>query len=336
MKQFNLETLYISMDSGKSAGKYAWLNRNEEIQADSFTTIVRETAIDSDLTGDADKVVLLIDGEEKAFLVGGTNDDLAVDRSDSKLELKHEVSIYTAIARVITTHLQMDTTKTYDIDLSINVPLADFKQKETRESYQNKYLNNEITLNLNGVMVRFKISQLRLYFEGQGALIRNMHLINREATTSYTFIIDCGSKNDTQILFNKLSPVPGKNSMTPNGINTTLRQLSTKLYDTCKTEFKIQEVEDILLNKTKLNGLTREQVEELFAPLARELALKIKNRTDQFALNTMTTKVLFTGGSSIVLKKYLKEVFEANNYDVTFSTDARFDNCKGALIKALN
>ena len=50
----------------------------------------------------------------------------------------------------------------------------------------------------------------------------------------------------------------------------------------------------------------------------------------------MTTKVLFTGGSSIVLKKYLKEVFEANNYDVNFSVDARFDNCKGALIKALN
>ena len=246
MKQFNSEKLFISMDSGKSSGKYAWLNRNDEIQADSFTTLVRETSIDNDLTGDADKVILTIDGKEQAFLVGGTNDDLAVDRSDSKLELKHEVSIYTAIARVITTHLQLDAEKTYEIDLSINVPLHDFKDKDMKNSYQNKYLNKEIEMTLNGAIVKFKIAELRLYFEGQGALIRNMNLINREAATSYTFMIDAGSKNYTQILFNKLSPVPNKNSMTPNGINTTLRQLSTKLYDVCKTEFKIQEIEDIL------------------------------------------------------------------------------------------
>ncbi len=334
MYKFNKDLIHISVDSGKSAGKYAWLGQNGEIQHDVITTYLKEVALDDMFQGSADRVVYAHENEDnKAYLIGGSDCDIIFERSDTKLELKHEIGIYTAISKVLTS-LDLDLSQTINIDLSINIPLEDFKDTETKNKYIEQYLNKEVSLQLNNIPIKFKISKLSPFYESQGALIRNMQLIDRESSNCLVCVIDIGSKNDTQILCNKLLPVPGKNVMTGNGINNSLRQLASKLYLEYKNKFTIPEVEQLLTNKTMPRGIVRERVEELFAPIALNLAKEIKVNTDQLELNTTNTKILFSGGSSIVLKEYLKSVYSPE-YDVHFSQDARFDNAIGALIKAL-
>lgn len=333
MYLFNKDLIHVAVDSGKSGGKYAFLGQNNEIAADVISTIVKPIEATDQFIGSADRIVV----EDNHYLVGGVEGDIVFDINDSKLEDKHELSIFTAVARVLANHLSLDLSNTINIDLSINVPLEDFKNAEIKPEYANRYnVGREVKIILNGVEVNFKIANLRLFYESQGALIRNLHLVNREDSLSQIYVVDLGSKNDTQILFNnKLMPVPGKNNMTGNGINTTLRQLATSLERVTKNQFTIPQVEAILVGKTKVNGLDEAKIDELFAPHARELVQKILNQTDQFMLNKAFVQILFSGGSSIVLKKYLKEAYESAGYTIHFSTDARFDNAKGALIKAL-
>lgn len=331
--KFNKDLIHISVDSGKSAGKYAWLGQNGEIQHDVITTYLKEVALDDMFQGSADRVVYASENEdEKAYLVGGSDCDIIFERSDTKLELKHEIGIYTAIAKVLKS-LDLDLSQTINIDLSINIPLEDFKDTEVKNKYIEQYLNKEISLQLNNTPINFKICNLSPFYESQGALIRNMQLIDRESASSLVCVIDIGSKNDTQILCNKLLPVPNKNVMTGNGINNSLRQLASKLYFEYKNKFTVPEVEEILTSKKMPRGIEKKRVEELFEPIATKLANEIKVNTDQLELNTTNTKILFSGGASIVLKEYLEVTYA--EYDVHFSQDARFDNAIGGLIKAL-
>lgn len=334
MYQFDKNLISVSVDSGKSTGKYSWLAQNSEIQCSDFVTYAKEFDNENDFVGDSDLIEITMDGQEKSFLIGGRNDVSENDRNDTKLSEKHELSVLNAIGKVLTHHLAgLDLSERYNIDLSVNVPLEDFKTANIRNEYISKYLNREIDIKVNGKEAKFKIVQVSPNFESQGALIRNLNLVDREAHESLLLVVDIGSKNDTQMLFNKLRPVPGKNVMTNNGIHTSLQQLSAKMYNKYKAPFTIYQVEDILTGNNVPKNIDKREVEELFRPIATELVKKLKANTDSLGLNIQFTKLLFTGGSSIVLKPYIEEKY--TEYEIYFSKDARFDNCKGSLIRAL-
>lgn len=348
---FNENLIKISCDSGRSGSKYAFLSRTGEIQADVITTVVTEAKDEqAEFTGDTDVVsiegVPSINSKSKWF-VGGVEGDLAFNHDESKLNQTHEIAIYTTIARTLIMHLGLDLTKVHDVELSVNIPLEDFKQKDVKSKYISMYsLKNDsdeaqvIKVTLNDKTVSFRIVAVKPYFEGQGALIRNMNLINRESVINYVFCSDLGSRNDTHILFNGLKPTP-KNHMSGNGSNLALRQLASKIYNITKDSYTVTQVEEMLIGKLTINSLSKEQIHELFEPIAMELAKSIKSQIDMHAITRSSTPVLFTGGTSIILRPYLKRVMSNSEnphlaYNIYFSDDARYDNCKGALIKALS
>ncbi len=188
---FNPSMIFTSVDTGKSSSKYSWLDINGEIRSDVISTLVEPTEIDNEFRGSADKIII----EGKSWLVGGVDGDLIYDESNSKLDTKHEISIYTCIARILVNHLSLDLTKTINISLSINVPLEEYKNKAIKETYIEKYLDKTIEIDFNGKHIQFKIIELDLFFESSGAIIRNYHLVNPEDSLSYTCVVDCGSKN---------------------------------------------------------------------------------------------------------------------------------------------
>lgn len=335
MYQFNKDLIHVAVDSGKSSTKYAYLGQNGEIFADSIATLFKPVDLNEGFTGSADKIII----GDNAWQIGGMDGDIRFDEENSKLKENHEKLIYTAIARVLTQHLSLDLSKTINVSLSVNVPLEDFKDVNIKSKYVEAYLSKEdeqISLNINGKDVHFKIVKVSPFYESQGAIIRNQQLINKEDNLSRTYVIDCGSKNDTHIVFdNRPAPVQGKNAMGFAGINTSLRQFALKLSGEMNDRFTIVQVENFLAGNNELKGWTKEKLYNSFADIALELAMNIKNTTDALQISKHNTNVLFSGGASIILKEQLKSVYENAGYTVHFSQDARFDNCKGALIKGL-
>ena len=335
MYQFNKDLIHVAVDSGKSSTKYAYLGHNGEIFADSIATLFKPVDLDEGFTGTTDKIII----GANAWLIGGLDGDIRFDEENSKLKENHEKLIYTAIARVLTNHLSLDLSEIINVSLSVNVPLEEFKNVAVKQKYVDTYLSKEgeiVELNINGKDVKFKIVNVSPFYESQGAIIRNQQLLNKEDNLSRTYVIDCGSKNDTHIVFdNRPAPVQNQNDMGIAGINTSLRKFASILSKKMNDRFTIVQVENFLAGNNILNGWTKEELYTEFAPIAIELAKSIKDTTDSLQVSKHNTQVLFSGGASIILKDQLKSLYEDAGYTVHFSQDARFDNCKGALIKGL-
>ena len=328
------EEIYVSVDTGKSITKYTWMMRSKNHQNhgfDSFKTNVLETC-----NCDIAESGRLVKFEGHDYMVGG-NEEYFLDNDNMKLSKKHGLCIYTAIAESLM-NLNIDLDQIYLIDLSINVPLTDFKNKEVKQKYENKYLSKYITLRMNGQFINFKINKVRCVYEGQGAIIRNTH-----TTKGYYYVLDIGGKNDTHILFENFKPVMNKNSMTNNGVLECLQSVASDLSTT--HQFEIKDVERILLklleefkkeNKGEGNKFHYPPIptfKEIFEKHARDLVKRIRNQVQKFKLNPHFVTLIFSGGGSVILEDFLKDEF--NEFEFIFAADARFDNCKGALEKVI-
>lgn len=337
MYQFNKDLIHISVDSGKGGSKYAFLNQNSEISTDVIVTNVKEIPVDDEFQGSADKVIFHYEDGDKAFAVGSDEDDLFSDNENTKLLEKHEVCIYTCIAKVLTQHLSLNLDNEINVSLTVNVPLAEFKLPQVKQQYLDTYRNKTISLTINNRKVTFKIAKISVFYESQGAIIRNSQLINKEDELSYILVVDCGSRNDTHVLFNnKIAPVKGKNAMGRSGINNALRRLVEDLETEFEDDFTIPQVESALLGKSRFKCITREELLKKFEPHAVKLAEKIRAKSNACEVNKNITDVVFTGGASMVLRNQLEKAYQADGYTVYFSADARFDNARGALIKELS
>ncbi len=320
MFQFNPNLIFISVDSGKSGNKFSWLNQHHQIESDVFATLAKETT-DSTFSGDSD--LLEING--KFYLVGGTG-EYALDNDHSKLSQTHELCVLNSVAKVVSEKLNLSKQEdSYNVVLSVNVPLADFKSV-VKNKYIELYQDKEFNLKLNDKEVSFKIVGLELFFEGQGAIIRNHQLAGKQI-----LVYDIGGKNDTMLLFGSNGkPIAGKNDMNYDGLLVMLQHIADDLRRKYNTKFSIQEIEQMVLGFNKVEGF-----DTLFDQHAAEWVKKFKSQVMKLGVNTQLTTLLFTGGGSVALNKHLKEEFKEYK-DVQFSNDGKYDNATGGLIKALN
>lgn len=320
MFQFNPNLIFISVDSGKSGNKFSWLNQKHQIESDVFSTLAKEIA-NPTFAGDSD----LLELNDKFYLIGGTG-EYALDNDHSKLSKTHELCVLNSIAKVLSEKLELPQQEdSYQVVLSVNVPLEDFKTS-TKNEYINLYRDKVFTLKLNNKPISFKIIDLELFFEGQGAIIRNHQLTGKQV-----LVYDIGGKNDTMLLFGvNGKPVAGKNDMNYDGLLVMLQHIADDLRRKYNTKFNIQEVEQMVLGVNKVEGF-----DTLFEQHATDWVKKFKSQVMKLGINTQLTTILFTGGGSIALNKQLTNEFSEYK-DVQFSNDGKYDNATGGLIKALN
>lgn len=311
--------IYISCDAGMSDTKYAWFNMDGSILAESMSTVMTKNDVNEDSTFKGDSYLVKYNNE--SYLIGGSQ-DYELDNNNSKLTLTHELCVYTSIANVIL-KMNLPLNMIHCVDLSLNLPLEDFKQEKQKEEYIKKYLNKQINITVNGIAVQFTISNVRCYYEGQGTMI-----VNDNTENGYFYIIDIGGKNDTHILFKNFSPEKGKNSMTGNGVLTLLQNIATDLSIKYNYDFSIQDIKDIITGiNPRIDGFN-----ESFNKHSEKLVKQIKNQIQKFRPNLAFTQFIFTGGGTVVLKDQLTQIFK-DGYNIIISQDAQFDNCKGALMK---
>lgn len=323
--QFNPKLIFVSCDSGKSASKYSWLNTNHQIESDVFPTLSREvTSSESTFT---DSNLLTID--KKSFLVGGTG-DYNLDNDHSKLGPTHELCVITSIAKVLVEKLNLpyNENEPYDVVLSVNVPLEDFKQTE-KEKYLELYeQGKEFDVKLGDNRISFRLKAVELFFESQGAILRNQQLKGKPV-----LVYDIGGKNDTYILYNEDGrPVAGQNDMAYNGLLLMLQHIADDLRRKHKTTFTLQSVEKMVLG----TGNKADGFDESFDRHATEWVKRFKTEVMKLQqVNTQLTHIIFSGGGSLALQKYLQKEFSEYK-NVYFSNDGKYDNAHGGLIRALN
>lgn len=327
--------IYIAVDTGKSNTKFSWFNENKpgkkNIKADSFRSVVSETAIDGMSTTNN-----LVIYRGIAYDVGGV-DERALEGNNSKLTDEHKLCIYTAIAKILNRLNTGDEVhEVHQIDLSINVPLLDFRS--LKDEYTKAYQGKDVDLELDNKKISFTINTIRLSYEGSGVVIRN---IDDEA--SQIHIIDIGGKNDTHISFEKFKlenqegiptdvegfkPIKGQNGMTNNGVLTLLQQIASDLSDSY--DVTINDIEKIIEGRLPKPA----KFDEIFKQRAKQHVVSIKNQVQKYRLNPSFTTIIFSGGGSLLLKEQLKAAF--SEYSIRISPDAQFDNAKGMLEKVLN
>ena len=144
----------LSLDSGRFATKRAYFRPSDRklIKMCIPTLFVPLEA--GELSGNS----LRVEYQNGLYAVGGNLPYELIDEN-SKLVFSHELCVYTSIAQTLI-ELGMDLTEIHEIDLSINLPLSDFKTN--REAYEKKYLTNEVVkIKVEGQTVRFLITRVR-------------------------------------------------------------------------------------------------------------------------------------------------------------------------------
>jgi len=315
------EIKYISVDTGKSHTKYAWFEGSvldvKNIKADSFKSVISEIAPD-ELT----RRETLITYDNKTYDVGG-NDGRALESSNSKLSNHHKLCTYVAIAKALL-RISENNRSTHIIDLSINIPLAEFKIK--KEEYIQGYKGKVVSIMINNKKIDFMIGNVRASYEAAGAAVRNI-----KDGINNAHIIDIGGKNDTHISFenvdDQVKPVKDKNGMFNNGVLTLLQTIASDL----STDFDVT-IEDV--EKIIAGNLSKpENYDRVFDQRTTSHVAMIKNQVQKYKLNPMFTKLILSGGGSLLLRNQLEIAF--SEYKPIFSSDAQFDNVKGALERVI-
>mgnify|MGYP002579760329 CR=1 FL=1 len=317
----NTNLIKLSVDTGGANTKYAYMV-NDEIFAHQFPTIVMPINKNDEI---AEGIRIEYNGQNYLFPNYGT---YSLTKNNTKLDEKHYIAVYTAIAKALQ-KLKVDTTETVLIDLSINIPIVEFKQTDIKEKYINQYKNKLITIKLNNTDYTFKISEVNPYFESQGYLLRHLDSYAKKNV----LMIDLGGRNDSFCLFRALKPQSSCSFSGTEGALKCLSSIATELSESGEP-YTIQDVKEF---KTKEQELIPDKFNEICEKYTRDYLTKIMNKIIGKDINFTTTEVVFTGGGAMLFSTEIQTTFKDTIKHLTISsTDGWADNVKGALRRSYN
>lgn len=319
----NTDLIPIAVDTGMAHTKYCVI-KNGQFEADAFATIVEEIKATDE---NSDGIRIEMGGR---FYVVGANGVYEQTERDTKLEDKHYLATYTAIAKSLE-KMGVIPNQLYRISLSINIPVTEFKNKNIKEQYIQRYMNKQVHLTLNeNQSYSFIIAEVTPFFESQGYLLRNL---DKYADTpdqiKQVYVVDLGGRSDSHAYFRSLKPqsdycVTGRRS-----VISMLENMAIELGGF----YTAKDVEDIARGRLTPKP---ENFEAIFEKYARAYMQQIKNHMIIKQINLKMTDLVFTGGGSGLLAKHIHEFFATSAKSLAISSDGQFDNCKGALKRAVN
>lgn len=236
-----------------------------------------------------------------------------------KLTEEFKLNIYTAVA------LMLDKLKkpsvTCSVNLRVNMPLSLYKSETERERYINFFNDKDVTIRVDGRMYSFRINQVEVFFEGSGFLFMNS--LKLDERREYFTIIDFGSLNLTYAEFDdELRPNVLRCGSLFAGSHLIINQLYRLLNDK-GYRFENYEIHAYLQNRKsvppQVAGLIDAEVRNY---LEKNVFAKL-DAIDWYG------KIYFTGGSSLLFRKFIEEKMEGKNYEI--SDNAWYDNAIGFL-----
>jgi len=318
-----MELIPIAVDTGMAHTKYCVI-KNGQFEADAFATIIEEIRA-TDENSDGIRIEM-----EGRFYVVGANGVYEQTERDTKLEDKHYLATYTAIAKSLE-KLEVLSNQLYRISLSINIPVTEFKNKNIKEQYVQKYLNKQVHLTLNENQVySFMIAEVTPFFESQGYLLRNLDkYADSPDQIKQVYVVDLGGRSDSHAYFRSLKP---QSEYCVTGRRSVISMLENIAID-LGGFYTAKDVEDIARGRLVPKP---ETFDAIFEKYTRAYMQQIKNHMIIKQINLKMTDLVFTGGGSGLLAKQIYEFFASSAKTLAISSDGQFDNCKGALKRAVN
>lgn len=280
----------------------------------------------------------------KKYLVGeGVPAEYNADIT--KTNEHHKLCVYASVASVV-------GNKEESVNLVIGSPTNDFELEENVERYKKLIRgksDGQVEMSLNGDDKSFIINSLDVFPEGMAVLPRAM-----KKSPSKVHVVDIGGQNVNYRLYDDKGNTINYFSLDYAGMNKLEQKLKTELrfamtshafdidsidWNRAITDGKVVEIENLMDDDDEnvMSGyddteeFVRENVEsfieeEILTPLVQKgVYLQQKGHS-----------ILFTGGGSLRLENYLKEVLSNNLDNMEVSQTAKWDNCISYAMRYLS
>ncbi len=271
-----------------------------------------------------------IEGEK--FLIGeGVKKSYNFDTT--KNNNHHKLCIYTAIANVVESANE-------NVYLVLGYPSSDYTNDVKRKEYENMVFGDKegkVSININGQEKSFNILRIHTQPEGMALLPRL-----KNGVKGY-HIVDIGGQNVNYRKYDKQGNTLFSYSLDKAGINYLEQDLRVKLRQAISgDDVNVEEIDmvkaieqgHIAMDIKSLNDYddTKEFVEYTVCKFIEEHILD-KLSGQGISLSQKGDPIIFTGGGSLRLEKYVKEMLNNNANNLLFSETAKWDNCISYAIK---
>ncbi|GEQ15602.1 ParM/StbA family protein [Clostridium butyricum] len=315
-----MKKILIAIDTGKHTTK-AITKINGEIIKIKFRTKVKKV---DNLGVDITPGSFLVEFLGETFLIGDMLSESTCNFDITKCTEEHIISIYTSICRILD-KLQIGSAIP-EIHLVINTPINIYKNKELKDEY--KYFiespNKVLNLLVNSKSYSFKISSVTLCPEAVGSVYLNSSIYKEKKVT----IIDIGSLNTTFCTYKNLVPQLDSMVVANAGVNILRAKIAEKLTSDYGIMINDDDIEQILKDGyLKISGQIISKSRSEIETMLMKHVSTILNYGKSREISYNNTDIIFVGGGSILLKKYI--LSQCPN--ALIAEDAQFSNCLSYL-----
>lgn len=323
----------VIVDPGKNAVKVLVFTPNYELEKYfSFPSKSKKKRNFYDIDGGSEHQ-FKVELDNLKYMVGeGIADNYNFETT--KNNLHHKLCIYTAIANVVTKENEK-------IHLVVGYPSSDYVNTAQRQDYENLIrADKPVSMVLNNETKTFKIVSIAVYPEGIALKPRIKHA-NKKVRS-----IDIGGQNINFRDYDAKGNTLMSYSLDEAGINHLEEYIKKELRRFVKADkvsidaidtiqaiknCEIVEVSDVFLNNYKT---TKEFMENTIYDFIEKniIGQLITKGANIYQRGNF---LIFTGGGSLLIQRYLEDVLENNEGNMYFSNTAKWDNCISYAIKDL-
>ena len=272
------------------------------------------------------------DAPNEFYKIGEGIED-GYDLTPSKNTEHHLKCIYCALANVVG-----EGTKPENIYLILGYPSTDYSNPTLLEDFKNMVSREVKTINLNGVDKKFKVKDLVVYPEGTALIQRSIFPKMRLS------IIDIGGENTNFKLYDANGNNLKSFSIDKAGCNHLRNTLEEELRNRVNAnevdvsgldaENAIREKDIPFLTDGEIQGY--DKIEDFIEDAVCDwIENSIFDKLKKYQVNVYTrgTLIIFTGGGSLLLNKYIQELLKDNARSIYISQNCIYDNCSSYLLR---
>ena len=312
----------IAIDSGKFATKAAMQKANGEIKMLSFRSKMDQKGVSGVLTTSESKT-FSVEYEGKKYIVGEgaeTSDDSNTTKNDEF----HKILTYAAIAQLV------DNGDV--VTVSVGCPLYIYNNAEASQKYKDSLLpkGRQINITVAGVEKMFVIKKGMVFPEGAGVILLNS--TDPDIRDEIVGVIDIGGLNCNCCIYKKLTPITLSMFTNNLGGNIMTNNIRQRLEEEFAGDMIRKSIMEQAIPRGFINGTAdvKERSKRVIAEGRKDHIKAILADCAERQWNVKMMPVIFTGGTSYLLKNEIAEACETAQLDL-ITEDIAFANVKGFL-----
>lgn len=284
----------IAIDSGKFATKAVMQKADGSERFISFRTKMQETAR-MDVQGKS----FIVEFGGKRYLLGEQAE--VISSKTTKAEELHRIAAYTALAQLADSG--------DDIVVVIGCPLSVYENAESKKQYKEyMFPTRQIDIKVNEMTKHLNVVSTIVLPESSGVIYLEQELCEKSAVG----VIDIGGLNVNCCVYNKTVPVLSTLYTDNLGSNVLMQDLKNALAIKYNEDIPNWMMEDVLTQGYLTDNMSSDGIrpgsKEFIREFKKKHINKIIQKCEANGWNLRTTRLIFSGGTSELLKEEIRSV----------------------------